>query len=74
MFKFSLGVTFIINVLFWKDVVLGFIEYEQSKRKQFSVVNLILLLVKFHIHRCKYSNSRSLFFCFYKNNLSNTFH
>ncbi len=37
-------------ILFWKDVVLGFIEYEESKRKQFYVVNLILLLAKFHIH------------------------
>ncbi len=53
-------------VLFWKDVILGFIEYEQSKRKQFYVVNLILLLAKFHIHRYKYSNSRPHFFVFMK--------
>ncbi len=48
-------------IRFWKDAVLGFIEYEESKRKQFYVVNLILLLAKFHIHRCKYSNSRPHF-------------
>ncbi len=53
-------------ILFWKDAVLGFIEYEESKRKQFYVVNLILLLAKFHIHRCKYSNSRPHFFVFMK--------
>ncbi len=53
-------------ILFWKDGVLGFVEYEQSKRKQFYVVNLILLLAKFHIHRCKYSNFRPLFFVFIK--------
>lgn len=52
--------------LFWKNVVLGFFEYEQSKRKQFYVINLILLLAKFHIHRCKYSNSRPLFLVFIK--------
>lgn len=40
-------------ILFWKDV-LGFTEYEPSKNKLFYVVNLILLLAKFHLHRCKY--------------------
>ncbi len=34
--------------------------------KQFYVVNLILLLAKFHIHRCKYSNSRPHFLVFVK--------
>ncbi len=53
-------------ILFGKDVELGFMEYEESKRKQFYVVNLILLLAKFHIHRCKYSNSRPHVFVFMK--------
>lgn len=53
-------------VLYWKDVVLCFVDYEQSKKSQFYVINLIFLLAKLHIHKSKYLNTQPLFLVFIK--------
>ena len=47
------------SVLYWKDAVLGFVDFDQSKKGHFNMINLILLLAKFHIHKSKYLNAKT---------------
>lgn len=40
--------------------VLGFVDYDQSKKGEFDVINLVLLLAKFHIHKSKFLKDKPL--------------
>ena len=42
--------------LLWKDVIFCF--YKQSKENIFFIINLLILLAKFHIHKCKFSTKK----------------
>ncbi|XP_061918733.1 uncharacterized protein LOC133659905 [Entelurus aequoreus] len=53
-------------VLCFKDVIFGFTLYEQKFEKEFYLCNLIILLAKFYIHKCKFLNTRPVFCAFKK--------
>lgn len=60
-------------VLLFENVVFGYSKYENCVIKEAFVINLLILLVKFHIHKCKFSNKKPLFSVFlkeFKNNFS----
>ena len=46
-------------ILLWRDVLLGFFTYDRNKLKRFYVINLIILLAKVHIHKCKFTNEKT---------------
>ncbi len=48
----------------FENVVLGYFIQDNVNNKAF-VINLFVLLVKFHIHRCKFSNRNPCFTVFY---------
>jgi len=52
--------------LFWKNVLFGFISNDRSLTKELYLTNLIILLAKFHIHKCKFTNKKPLFIVFSK--------
>lgn len=45
-------------VLLWKNVLFGFTDLKTQKQNllAYHVINLIMTLAKFHIHRCKFTN------------------
>ena len=45
-------------------VLFGFFNYTSSQANQYFIINLIILLAKWHIHKCKYSNQKPLFVVF----------
>ncbi|CDR18464.1 unnamed protein product [Oncorhynchus mykiss] len=47
--------------LLWRDVLFGFFTYNRNKRNHFYVINFIILLAKFHIHKCKFTNRKPHF-------------
>ncbi|CDQ98504.1 unnamed protein product, partial [Oncorhynchus mykiss] len=47
--------------LLWRDVMLGVFTYDRNKLKHFYVINFIILLAKFHIHKCKFTNKKTHF-------------
>ena len=57
--------------LYWTCIVcciehvsFGFFNYTSSQANQYFIINLIILLAKWHIHKCKYSNQKPLFVVF----------
>ncbi len=52
-------------ILHFENVVFGYFIQDNVNNKAF-VINLFVLLVKFHIHRCKFSNRKPCFTVFYK--------
>lgn len=52
--------------LFWKDVLFGFVDVEKNIEKEFYLINLLLLLAKYHIHKCKFSNNKPHFKVFFR--------
>jgi len=49
--------------LFWKDVVLCFYR-SHSKEKTYFIINLLIILAKFHVHKCKFSAKKPNFVLF----------
>ena len=47
-----------------EHVLFGFFNYTSSQANQYFIINLIILLAKWHIHKCKYSNQTPLFVVF----------
>ena len=54
--------------LLWRDVLFGFFTYNRNKLKHFYVINFIILLAKFHIHKCKFTNRQPHFRTLQKEN------
>ncbi len=52
-------------ILHFENVVFGYFIQDNVNNKAF-VINLFVLLVKFHIHQCKFSNRKPCFTVFYK--------
>ena len=50
--------------LCWENVLLGFVNHKSNKHKEFFVINLIIILAKFHIHKSKFSHKKPLFLIF----------
>ncbi len=52
--------------LFWRDVLFGLFDYNRNKTKpnQTFIINLILL-AKFHIHKCKFTHKKTFFIAFH---------
>ncbi len=44
--------------LCWKNVLFGFIEYDRNLNSQFYLINLLVILTKFYIHRTKFSGKK----------------
>jgi len=51
--------------LLYEDVIFVFLQYEKSMEKEAHIFNLLIILGKFHINRCKFTNQKP-FFSFYK--------
>ncbi len=52
--------------LLFKDVLFGFFNIQQDKINEYFIINLLLLLAKFHIHRSKVTHQNPLFIVFKK--------
>ncbi len=52
-------------ILHFENVVFGYFIQDNVNNEAF-VINLFILLVKFHIHKCKFSNRKPCFTVFYK--------
>ncbi len=52
--------------LLFKDVLFGFFNIQQDKINEYFIINLLLLLAKFHIHRSKFTHQNPLFIVFKK--------
>ena len=48
-------------VLLWKEVLFGLFSFDVSNKDTFYVINFVLLLAKFHIHKCKFSDKKPCF-------------
>ena len=44
--------------LFWKNVLFGFLDNKSKKQKDIYLINLLIILGKYHIHKAKFSNSK----------------
>lgn len=55
-----IGGDFTFTFMF-KDMLLGFHSYDNSKKDQYFLINLLVILAKFHIHKCKFCNTQPLF-------------
>lgn len=51
--------------LHYETVIFGYFNYDNLNNEAF-VINLFILLIKFHIHKCKFSNKKPCFTVFYK--------
>uniref|UniRef100_A0A3P9L5I7 Reverse transcriptase domain-containing protein n=1 Tax=Oryzias latipes TaxID=8090 RepID=A0A3P9L5I7_ORYLA len=47
--------------LVYKDVLFGFYSVNNSLRREYYLINLLIILAKFHIHKCKFSEKKPLF-------------
>ena len=47
-------------VLYYKNVLFGYCDHSSKDDNAFFLVNLILLLAKFHIHKCKFTNKKQI--------------
>lgn len=47
--------------LCFENVLFGFTSFTPSKSNQYYIINLIILLAKFHIHKCRYINKNPCF-------------
>ena len=52
--------------LSYEDVLFGSFTYNPAKSDQYYIINLIVLLAKYHIHKCKFSSQKPLFLVFVK--------
>ena len=52
--------------LSYEDVLFGSFSYDPAKSDQYYIINLIVLLAKYHIHKCKFSSQKPLFLVFVK--------
>ncbi len=52
--------------LLFKDVLFGFFNIQNDKINEYFIINLLLLLAKFHIHRSKFTHQKPLFIVFKK--------
>lgn len=52
--------------LFWKNVLFGFHDDQSKKQKEIYLINLLIILGKYHIHKAKFSNSKPSFIAFEK--------
>jgi len=50
--------------LLFKDVLFGFFNIEKAKFNEYYIINLLLFLAKFHIHRSKFTQQNPLFIVF----------
>lgn len=52
--------------LFWKDVLFGIYDLNRTKTmsNETFIINLIILLAKYHIHKCKFMHSKTSFIAF----------
>lgn len=52
--------------LFWKDVLFGLYDLNRTKTRpnETFIINLIILLAKFYIHKCKFAHSKTSFIAF----------
>lgn len=48
------------------NVLFGFTNYKTSENNEYYIINLLILMAKFHIHKCKFSNQKPFFFLFVK--------
>uniref|UniRef100_A0A9J8ACX2 Reverse transcriptase domain-containing protein n=1 Tax=Cyprinus carpio carpio TaxID=630221 RepID=A0A9J8ACX2_CYPCA len=48
-------------LLLYEHVIFGFLQYEKSMEREAYIINLLIILVKFHIHRCKFTNQKPFF-------------
>lgn len=46
----------LVFLYFGKIFLFGFVNIEKNIEKEFYLIHLLLLLAKFHIHKCKFSN------------------
>ena len=44
--------------LYYKNVIFGFHYYNHKDNTAFFLINMLLLLAKFHIHKCKFLNRK----------------
>ncbi len=47
--------------LIWENVLFGFTDYPDQEEQYFYLINLLILLTKFHIHKCKFTNKKNYF-------------
>ena len=50
--------------LCWQNVLFGFEANSNKKRHETFLINLIIILAKFHIHKSKFSHSKPSFILF----------
>ena len=51
---------------FWKNVLFGFLDNKSKKQTETYLINLLIILGKYHIHKAKFSNSKPSFVSFGK--------
>ena len=44
--------------IYWQNVLFGFSYDSNKKRNEVYIINLIIILAKFHIHKSKFSHSK----------------
>lgn len=54
------------KTLSWENVVFCFYKCSKKEEKVFFLINLLIILAKFFIHKCKYSSKKSNFIHFLK--------
>lgn len=52
-------------VLYWKNVLFGLFENSLNNNYSIYLINLLILMSKFHIHCCKFSGKKPCFTAFY---------
>ncbi len=52
--------------LLFKDVLFGFFNIQKDTIYEYFIINLLLILAKFHIHRSKFTHQNTLFIVFKK--------
>jgi len=53
-------------ILAYEDVLFGSFSYDPAKSDQYYIINLIILLAKYRIHKCKFSSQKPSFLIFVK--------
>jgi len=52
--------------LFWRDVLFGLHVNKGKKKNEIYLINLLIILGKYHIHKAKFSHSKPSFIAFDK--------
>uniref|UniRef100_A0A669DIK2 Reverse transcriptase domain-containing protein n=1 Tax=Oreochromis niloticus TaxID=8128 RepID=A0A669DIK2_ORENI len=61
---------FVVSLIFsefslcYEKILFGFFKYPMHRANEFYLINLLILLAKFHIHKSKFSNAKPSFKCF----------